>query len=121
MGKYFVFIWMILCAQNLAAQDSLPPVPIDTPKQVRVIRRAPAIRPPVLQKADSTKADSVLSPVRTDLGSIAGKAPLNDSILYAYQPYYRFTDPIHYSITIKKWEGKEAIFYSIIALLIFSR
>jgi hypothetical protein len=119
MGKYFVFIWMILCAESLAAQDSLQPVPIDTPKRVTVVRKPPAIRKPVLQKTDSTKADSVLSPVRIDLGSVARKAPLTDSILYAYQPYYRFTDPIHYSITIKKWEGKEPIFYSIIALLIF--
>jgi hypothetical protein len=42
-----------------------------------------------------------------------------DTSLFLANPFFRFTDPMRYSITIKKWQGKEAIFYSIIALLIF--
>src|SRR4029078_237825 len=34
-------------------------------------------------------------------------------------PFFRFTDPLEYSITLKQWGGKEAIFYSMIALLLF--
>lgn len=42
-----------------------------------------------------------------------------DSPLYANHPFFQFTHPMRYSITKKKWQGKESIFYSIIVLLLF--
>jgi hypothetical protein len=42
-----------------------------------------------------------------------------DTSFLAIHSFFRFTDPMRYSITIKKWQGKEAIFYSMIALLLF--
>lgn len=41
-----------------------------------------------------------------------------DSPFFANHPFYQFTDPIHYTITVRKWQGKEAIFYCMIALLL---
>ena len=42
-----------------------------------------------------------------------------DSSFLAFNPFFEFTNPIRYSITVKKWQGKEPIFYSMVALLIF--
>ena len=42
----------------------------------------------------------------------------NDSFLYRKRLFFSFTDPVRYTVSEKQWEGKENIFYSIIALLI---
>jgi len=42
-----------------------------------------------------------------------------DSSYLELNPFFAFKKPMRYSITIKKWQGKEVIFYSIITLLIF--
>jgi hypothetical protein len=42
-----------------------------------------------------------------------------DSFLYTGHPYFRFTHPTRYTISVRQWQGKEAIFYSLIGLLIF--
>lgn len=122
MWKIIFVMCMLLCAQQLTAQDSLPPVTVTDsvvrPARPVIVKRPPVARP-LMKKQDSVNRDSLLSPVKNDLSKLARLTLLNDSILYSYHPFYRFTDPIHYSITLKKWVGKEAIFYSVIALLIF--
>jgi hypothetical protein len=65
-------------------------------------------------------------PISFDSLTIAGqhrlpqpsRAFLADSFFYSH-PYFRFTNPVRYTTTLKTWEGKEAIFYSMIALLLF--
>ncbi|HVK96203.1 MAG TPA: DUF4271 domain-containing protein, partial [Flavisolibacter sp.] len=42
-----------------------------------------------------------------------------DSVRYLNHPFFSFKDPIRYTVTERKRESKEAIFYSIIGLLIF--
>jgi hypothetical protein len=38
---------------------------------------------------------------------------------FSYQPYFRFTNPTRLTSTKKEWTGKEPLFYSMVALLIF--
>lgn len=42
-----------------------------------------------------------------------------DSFLYRDRLFFSFTRPVRYTIAEKKWEGKDGIFYSIVALLVF--
>lgn len=43
----------------------------------------------------------------------------SDSFLYRKQLFFSFTNPVRYTISKKAWTGKEAIFYSVVALLLF--
>jgi Domain of unknown function (DUF4271) len=102
--------------------DTTSSIPVAKPRilRPRIIHRdsVPAVDSSSL--ADSTaKKDSLLG-LTKDKGPTISLFRLNaDTDLLAHHPFFRFTDPIRYSITIKKWQGKEAIFYSMIALLIF--
>jgi len=63
--------------------------------------------------------DSLAYNTRVNRPNIALFKRENHGLVSGINPFFRFTNPMRYSITIKKWQGKEAIFYSIIALLIF--
>jgi Domain of unknown function (DUF4271) len=112
MLKYFVLLVAVFAAQEIWSQDSLPARPTDTvrrttPAQIRPVRRQVVV--------EKTPVRNFLLPDST----IIPKDTFNiDSLVLSDHPYFRFKDPIRYSITIKKWEGKETIFYSIIALLL---
>jgi hypothetical protein len=114
MVKYFVFIVMMLSGEVLWGQDSVTPTPVDTVAHVvaPVKKRIP--RKPVVKK-DSSAIH--LSPFKNP--PVPQIIVLSaDSLRNMGHPSYRFTDPIRYSVTVKQWQGKEATFYSIIALLI---
>jgi hypothetical protein len=121
---------MVLCSLNVFGQDSEANAAADT------TIRTPAIRKPVVQRPkpirrdsialDSTLAldsakrvDSIFLPSREMRPGIMLFKPQRDTSFLVINPFFRFTNPLRYSITIKKWQGKEAIFYSMIALLIF--
>lgn len=117
MSRYIVFICLILCAGKLQAQDTLPNLPADT-----ITLPAPVVkhvRKPVVRRDTAALADSVFSPIKTGLSIIVPAQLTRDSLLFGDETFYRFTDPVRYSITVKQWQGKEATFYSIIGLLIF--
>ena len=44
---------------------------------------------------------------------------LTDSTVYNKQPYFSFTNPVKRLISERAWQGKEPLFYSTVALLIF--
>ncbi len=64
---------------------------------------------------DSVKA---LPVVKDTLRPVLKFAFTSDSFLYHRRLFFSFTNPVRYTISEKKWEGKEAVFYSIIGLLI---
>lgn len=130
--KYLVFIFFILIYSDLFAQDSLPPPPpptpeiTDTPVRSAVITR-PRPRRVVVPKKDSTTILSdTISIAGDSLQKVNRPLMLADTILIfpswaspGQRTFFRFSDPLEYSITEKHWIGKEKIFYAVIALLLF--
>jgi hypothetical protein len=128
MSKYLAIVVLILCSFSAWSQDSTTPVPVDTSTPPPVVRKTQP-RPRIVHKdttavsdslmvSDSLRArESVYTPVHRPTISLFSYHA--DTPFFAHHPAFRFTDPVHYTITIKKWQGKEAIFYSIIALLLF--
>jgi hypothetical protein len=132
--KYLFFILMFLIGERISAQDSsntsTEPPPDTSASVVAPVVRRPAPRKTV-QKKDTT--------LQRTVSTIDSTVVHKDSITVIKRPvmladtnavfpswksveqrtFFRFTDPLEYSITIKQWEGKEAIFYGMIALLIF--
>lgn len=130
MRKCFVLILVVLCSLNLFSQDSNVIASPDTAIHTPVIKRntqKPRVLPKdsLLLKDSTINADSLPTqdsfyiPPRIFRPGIALFRIQKDTSLLSINPFFRFTNPIRYSITIKKWLGKEAIFYSMIALLIF--
>lgn len=130
MRKCLVLILVTLCSLDLFSQDSNVTTPPDTIIQAPVIRK-PVQRPRVIHRDSVPVTDSLAlidSTLRQDSLSIPAKVyrpgislfkPQRDSSFLLISSFFRFTEPMRYSITIKKWQGKEPIFYSMIALLIF--
>lgn len=74
-----------------------------------------------LSTIDTAKVDtSVTAPViKRDSVKITLHYPFtSDSFLYQKRLFFRFTNPIRYTIAEKPWSGKDVIFYSVLALLI---
>ncbi|MGZ8543690.1 MAG: DUF4271 domain-containing protein [Flavisolibacter sp.] len=113
MVKYFLLLILISAGMVVYAQDTLPaPVP-DTGR--RVVRQ----QRQMISKPVPAPVTRYLPHFRLPDSSFLG-SPINpDSAVMAGHPIFRFTNPVRYSITIRKWEGKETIFYAIIALLLF--
>lgn len=130
MRKCFVLLLVVLCSLDLFSQDSNVTTIADTAVQAPVVRR-PLQKPRVVRKdtvslkdstalTDSTLIrDSLLLPSKIFRPGITLFNIQRDTSFLLGNPFFRFTDPMRYSITIKKWQGKEAIFYSMIALLIY--
>lgn len=66
--------------------------------------------------ADSLSA--IPPPIRDTIRPRLQHSFTSDSFRYRKQLFFSFTDPVRYSISPKKWVGKEVIFYAIIGLLI---
>lgn len=98
--KYLLTIFLLLSAilvNSQGATDSLRLAPADSLSRDTTRR-------------DSAALDSAAVPVRRYVP---------DTSIYAAHPFYRFTDPVKYTAQRKKWEGKESVFYALIALLLF--
>lgn len=124
MKKIIVFILLMCCQPNLWSQDSGNVTAADTvaPPAVRkpAPRRQPVVKTDSFRIKDSLKRiDSSLLFAKDHRPSVSLFQLKMDTPIYAHHPYYRFTHPMRYSVTVKKWKGREALFYSIIALLIF--
>lgn len=122
MRSFFLFIWC-LCAVDLAAQDS-PAIVVPDTTPVRPATGT-ASKPKITRRVDTvlkdpaSLIDSSLLFAKENRPSISQFKLQLDSPIYAHHPFFRFNNPMKYSITVKKWQGKEAIFYSIIVLLLF--
>jgi hypothetical protein len=130
MRKSLVLVLLILCSSFAFSQDSsiktvdttvitTPVVPKKTPQKAKKVHRDTTSLIPSTVVLDTVATfDSVVSGKDIRPAIIFFRRQKDSSIL-AFNPFFRFTNPMRYSITIKKWQGKESIFYSIIALLIF--
>lgn len=106
--KYFLLIaFLILSGKTFAQQpaDSL-------------------IKRDSLSQTDSLSTDTIttsqqLSTAKDTIRPILQYAFTSDSFLYRKRLFFSFTNSVRYTVSQKTWEGKEAIFYSIIALLLF--
>ncbi|MGZ3937704.1 MAG: DUF4271 domain-containing protein [Flavisolibacter sp.] len=131
MRRSIVLLLLTLCCLNVFSQDSSTNPVVDTSIRTPIVIKPRIQKPRILRRDTLTAADSIAisdSIRRVDslvaLTSVTRPAITlfrrqRDTALLELSPFFRFTNPMRYSITIKKWLGKEAIFYSIIALLIF--
>lgn len=133
MAKKFVLILLLLCGSQAWSQDSGVNREADTTIPVPVVRKPVVHKPRIIRKDSVTAAADSLRAVADSTALIdSSKVPARifrpgitlfkrrpDTSLLAMHPFFRFTDPLRYSITIKKWQGKEAMFYTIMGLLIF--
>ncbi len=119
MKTFVLTILLLLSGICTWSQDSLPPSP-PRPDSLPAVRRPVQAARPIVRPAapDSTLvADSLLFPVR-DLARIAALQAPGDTALRSHHPFFRFTDPVRFSNSVFRFEGKELLFYSLIALLI---
>jgi len=96
-----------------------------------VLIKKPVVRPRIIKKDSAALVKDSLA--KLDSIAVADsikntKAPRPTISLFKSQPFlsvwndhpvFRFTNPMRYTVTEKKWLGKEAIFYSMIGLLLF--
>ncbi len=130
MRNYLLFFFLLICGSQLRAQDTgdTANLPVDTP--VRIIARPVAHRRPAIDsltrdsmlrdslRRDSLKVDSSINPMTHPFVSVRRPARLINPI-FLNQSFYRFTDPVKLGVSLHRWQGKDAIFYVLIALLLF--
>lgn len=74
-----------------------------------------------LERRDSLLADSLANvppPLRDTLQPVLQHTFASDSFRYYRHPFFSFTNPVRYTVSVREWQGKEVIFYSIVGLLI---
>jgi hypothetical protein len=131
MRRSLVVLLFTLCCLQVFSQDSSTSAVADTGIRTPAAAKPRVQRPRIVKRdtltaIDSTRTsdsirrqDSLVALTSIPRPGITLFTRHSDTTLFAVNPLFRFTNPMRYSITIKKWLGKEAIFYSIIALLIF--
>lgn len=123
MLKFCLTVMMVIVALFCQGQqiDSIAVAQPDTAVQRSVVNRPVRRVPRSSVAARPVANDSTLPRFRTDTIALTkgfqGWARVEDRV--AGHPYFRFTNPGRYTISIRQWTGKEAIFYALIALLIF--
>jgi len=130
MRKSLALVFLVFCSLCAFSQDSSTIKPDTTFNTTPVIQKKPFAKPKKIRRdtvsvPDSTRVTDTLAKYESPVfgkeirpGIIFFKRQKDSSVL-GFNLFFRFTDPMRYSITVKKWQGKEAIFYSIITLLIF--
>ena len=120
--KYLFLLGLVLASGFVRAQqgaDSLGTT--DTVRSsagpARVARPQKTVSP---DPEASGQPDLSLPNTRRDVIHVApAKFWESDSFLYTRHPYFSFTNATRYGVTIRQWQGKEAIFYTLVGLLIF--
>lgn len=72
-------------------------------------------------RLDSLQADSlskVLPPVHDTIKPALQYALSSDSFLLRRRLFFTLTDPVRYTVSERKWEGKDTIFYAVVALML---
>lgn len=128
MRKSIALVLLILFRLFAFSQDSSTNIPADTSIIAPVVPKPKATKPKIVRRDTmifTARPDSIINQDSLTFISKVSRPNIvlfkrqNDSSSLGMNPFFRFTNPMRYSITIKKWQGKEAIFYSIIALIIF--
>lgn len=81
-----------------------------------------SVAPPrdtIRQQRDSARQDTVFQNRDTPTVVKPVFSLLSDSSVYNHQPYFSFTNPVKRLVERRTWQGREPLFYSTIALLIF--
>ncbi|MFL5771733.1 MAG: DUF4271 domain-containing protein [Flavisolibacter sp.] len=118
MLKKFILIYVLFISIHAFGQDTLPP-PAQEPPPDTAVAAPPVIRipkKPLIRRKDTTAVADTFQSVRTLL-KFTGIS--FDTMVLTQHPYFSFTNPVRYSVSVKQWTGKETIFYSMIALLLF--
>lgn len=123
--------WMLKCLLTIlgclilflaCAQETDSAVQkIDT-SRLRPVRSRIIAPPASVILPDSLVKDSVFPSFRMDTLVLATVGPSGwqrPASRFENHPYFRFTNPGRYTISVRQWSGKEAAFYALIALLIF--
>lgn len=122
MVKYLILIVLVVSGQALFGQGAADSSgATDTGRVLPKPGRPAIVTQTRLLPSDSLSLpDSTLPNTRRDTIAVAaGKFWQADSFLYTHHPYYSFTNPVQQPVSIRQWQGKDAIFYSLIGLLIF--
>lgn len=112
--KYLLLITFFLASLTVRAQKDSLPIHNVTQQRDSLVRDSSG--------RDSLRIDSVTAhvqvPVKDSIKPFL-KHPFSDSVRFLHHKFFSFTDPVRYTVTEREWHGKEQIFYSVIALLIF--
>lgn len=123
MLRNIVFIGLLLCIKSVSGQSAADSIRMLDTTANTIKRQINHHNTKTTQQISFNTIDSekIVKGLyfKDSLPDILIAFRKDDTFKYSNHPYYRFTDPIHYAITIKKWQGKDVIFYTIIILLIF--
>jgi hypothetical protein len=129
MKKSFAFVLLIVCSFCAFSQDSPSILTTDTTSASTVLKKKLPQKRKIPRDTFSTLRatpvpDTLANPdvivfANESRPGISLFRRQKDSSFLELNPFFAFKNPMRYSITIKKWQGKEVIFYSIITLLIF--
>lgn len=98
-----------------APADSLRRV-ADSLRRADSLQRIDSLRLLDIRFADSLA--KVPPPIRDTIRPVLQLPFASDSFRYRRRLFFAFTGPVRYSISEKNWEGKEVVFYAVIALLL---
>lgn len=135
--KNLLLITLLLSFFTSFSQDVQDSTRSDTPRRaapapVNRVRR-PAVKPLIttsrpdilkldssLRMTDTLAVDTFLSslPVKDTVVLTIKYIPGSDSARFLNPYYFRYLNPVRYTITQRLWEGKEEVFYSVIGLLL---
>lgn len=109
--KVFLFIVFLFLGATAVAQ-----LPVDSLQQNDSLTVVDSLR-----RIDSLQADSLAKispPIRDSLHPVLQYSFTSDSFLYRKRLFFSFTNPVRYGISERQWEGKEIVFYAVVALLL---
>src|SRR6476661_361946 len=122
MLKYLFLFGIILAGLNVWSQEVNDSIPLtDTvATPIKTIRKPRQIVVAIPAQPDTAAiTDAFLPNSRRDTIWAVHADYNSDSSKFNIHPYFQFANPTRHTISIKQWEGKEAIFYTLIGLLIF--
>lgn len=123
--KYLVTILTFLLLQVLAAQQPADSSRVVVPRPVRVDSAALARANAARLRQDSIRKASVQDSLRVirerDSVRLAAQTRflrMADTSRYNRHPYFRFRNPVVRISEVRRWEGKEGLFYGIVVLVL---
>jgi hypothetical protein len=122
MLKYLLLFGMILSGLKVWSQEVNDSVPIidTTAAPIKTARKPPKVVALIPTQKDTAILPEVFLPnTRRDTIWAVQPGYNADSSKFIGNPFFQFTNPTRHSINIKQWQGKEAIFYTLVGLLIF--
>lgn len=108
--SFLLIVWLVLSA-GANAQTAT-----DTLRQTDSLLAADSLQKPEALRADSLA--NVLPPMRDTLRPRLQYSFASDSFRFRHRLFFTFTNPVRYTVSVREWQAKETIFYTVVALLI---